>query len=138
MTSRERILAVLEGRAPDRVPLTTWCFGFCPAEHLKWDRDGKRVDYWYSERLAHIHTLPGGWSLEDDFRRAEALASLGVDDALEISVPWSVSPEVSFKESRIEAGQGARDSRYPVVVREYQTPEGVETMIEAWKDGYRG
>ena len=28
MTSKERILAALNGEPADHVPLTTWCFGF--------------------------------------------------------------------------------------------------------------
>lgn len=111
MTSRERILAVLNGRAPDHVPLTTWCFGFQPPPRLRWG-DAK---YWYTLRLEHLHTLPQPWTLEDDFRRVRAWRSLGVDDFLEISVPWSVAPEVTWKEQLLP------DS---VMLREYATPAG--------------
>ena len=60
---------------------------------------GKKSNYWYTKRLEFIHTLPQEWSLEDDFKRALAWQSLGVDDVLDVSVPWSMSPEVTWKDS---------------------------------------
>ncbi len=118
MTSRERILSVLHGRTPDHVPLTTWCFGLPAPPHLCWEAEGRRRDYWYSLRLEHLHTLPQPWTLEDDFRRVLTWRSLGVDDWLEVSIPWSSHPEVTWEDSRRE-GDG-----YPVLTREYQTPAG--------------
>ena len=38
-----------------------------------------------------------------------------------MSVPWSVHPEVSWKDSKIEPHSS---EKYPVIVREYQTPTG--------------
>ena len=67
MTSKERILAAINGRPADHVPLTTWCFGFPAPEHLQWETNGRKVSYWYSQRLEHIHTLPQPWELEDEF-----------------------------------------------------------------------
>ncbi len=121
MTSRERILAACEGRAADHVPLTTWCFGLQPPAHLRWEREGQPRDYWYSMRMEHLHRTAVPWTLEDDFARVRAWRSLGVDDMLDVSVPWSMSPEVCFADSVISAGPGAR---YPVLVREYDTPAG--------------
>ena len=85
MTCRERILACCNGRKPDHVPLTTWCFGFKPKKELTWEKSGKPVKHWYSLRMEHIHTLPESWDLQDDFRRVLAWQSLGVDDILDVS-----------------------------------------------------
>lgn len=118
MTSRQRILATLSGRTPDRIPLTTWCFGLPAPQHLRWAVEGRVRDYWYSLRMEHLHTLPQPWTLEDDFRRVLAWQSLGIDDWLEVSIPWSVHPEVTWSDSR-EHTDGC-----PVLLREYQTPAG--------------
>ena len=121
MTSRERIMAAWAGEPADHLPLTTWSFGFSPPPHLRWERDGRPINYWYSVRLEHIHTLPEPWELADDFKRAATWLSLGVDDILDVSVPWSTDPEVTWTDSAIPAGE---QYRYPVLVREYQTPAG--------------
>ena len=63
MNSRERINAVLNGKAPDHTPLTTRCFGFKPPTELSWKREGRRIEYWYSLRMEHLHTLPQPWML---------------------------------------------------------------------------
>jgi len=124
MTSKERILAACRGEPADHAPLTAWCFGFPAPEHLKWQTNGRDVPYWYTKRLEHIHTLPEPWELEDEFKRAHAWLSLGIDDVLEVSVPWATGPEVTYTDSRLEAGAAAGDPDYPVLVREYQTPVG--------------
>jgi len=125
MTSKDRILAALNGEPADHVPLTTWCFGFPAPEHLRWLAGGKPVTHWYSKRLEHIHTLPQPWELEDEFKRAEAWLSLGMDDVLEVSVPWSQDPAVTWKDSVIPPGAPGGDERYAVMVREYHTPSGL-------------
>jgi len=117
MNCRERLLAAWSGTSPDHVPLTTWCFGFAPPAQLRWRKEDREVPFWYSLRMEHIHTLPQGWELEDDIRRAEAWLSLGLDDVLEVSVPWGVDPGVRYTDSR---SGGDR----PVLVRTYQTPAG--------------
>ena len=121
MTSRERILAALNGESSDHVPLTTWCFGFSPPKDIRWQSDGREVKYWYSKRMEHIHTMPQPWSLEDDFRRADALLSLGIDDILEVSVPWGQDTAVTWRDSHVQAGSVDRS---PVFVRQYETPSG--------------
>lgn len=121
MNSKERILAAIEDRRPDHTPLTTWCFGVAPPEHLRWERDGKPVTYWYSKRMEHIHTLPQEWTLEDDFRRVEQWLELGIDDILDVSVPWSQDPQVTLTDSVVPAGK--MDS-CPVLVRDYKTSSG--------------
>jgi hypothetical protein len=71
--------------------------------------------------MEHLHTTTVPWTLADDFRRARAWASLGVDDLLEVSVPWGLDPEVNCTDSVIPAGaQGP----YALLVREYRTPSG--------------
>jgi hypothetical protein len=124
MTSKERILSALNGQKADYAPLTTWCFGFHPPEDLRWTNNGKEVNYWYTKRLEHIHTLPQEWTLEDDFKRALAWQSIGVDDVLELSVPWSMHPGVTWKDSVIGPGEEGGNEQYPVMVRDYSTPGG--------------
>jgi hypothetical protein len=124
MTSKERILCALNGKTPDHIPFTTWCFGFKPPENLVWTNNGKKVNYWYTKRLEFLHTLPQEWSLEDDFKRALAWLSLGIDDVLEVTIPWSTSPEVTWSDSIIPPGGEGGDTQYPVMVREYVTPLG--------------
>jgi hypothetical protein len=72
--------------------------------------------------LEHIHTLPQPWELEDDFQRVLAWQSLGLDDILDVSVPWSVDAGVTWQDKQLRAGE--LDSHYPVLVREYETPSG--------------
>jgi hypothetical protein len=121
LTSRERLLAAWTGKGYDHPPLTAWCFGFRAPPHLRWRKKGRDVRFWYSMRMEHIHTLSEPWDLQDDFRRVEAWQSIGVDDLLEVSVPWSLDPAVTWKDSLVPA-TGAE--AYPVLVREYETPSG--------------
>jgi hypothetical protein len=106
------------------VPLTTWSFGFRAPPGLGWRTDGRDIPYWYSLRLEHIHTLPYPWTVEDEFRRALAWRSLGVDDVLDVSMPWSQAPEVAVRDRVLAAGAAGGDPRYPVLEREYDTPAG--------------
>lgn len=122
MTSLERIVAAWTGKKGDHVPLTTWAFGLNPSAELQWEAEGVKREFWYSMRLEHIHTLPQPWELEDDFRRVAAWQSIGVDDILDVSVPWSSDPEVTWKDSASPAGE--MDPTRPVLVRDYETPSG--------------
>jgi hypothetical protein len=123
MNSKERLLAVWNGKPIDHIPLTFQCFGNPVPKHLRWDSGDQHseVRRWYTKRLEHIHTLPVSWTLEDDFKRVQAWISLGVDDLVDVSIPWSVHPEVRWTNSRHEA-EGAKP--YPVLTREYHTPMG--------------
>lgn len=122
MTSRERLLAAWNGQSVDHVPLTTWSFGFRAPPQLLWSRDGVARRFWYTGRLEHLHTLPQPWTVEDDFQRVRAWQSLGVDDVLDVSVPWSSDPAVSHTD--FELPRGAADPEYPVRIRDYRTPSG--------------
>jgi hypothetical protein len=121
MTSKERILAAINGKPADHVPLTTWCFGFPAPKHLQWSKNGKPVAYWFSKRMEHLHTLPEPWDLADDFKRVEAWLSLGIDDIIDVSVPWSLGSDVTFSDLLIPAG---KIDSYPVLERLYRTPAG--------------
>jgi len=115
MDSRTRLLTAIKGDEPDHVPLYCWYFGFTPPEYLRWITAGEEILHWYTMRLEHIHTLPQPWDLEQDFKRVDKLLSIGLDDILEISVPWSLHPDVKVRDSR-EAD---------LLCREYDTPAGV-------------
>ena len=121
MTSKQRILAAINGTPTDHIPLTTWCFGFPAPKHLQWSKNGKPVKYWFSKRMEHLHTLPEPWDLSDDFKRVEAWLSLGIDDIVDVSVPWSVGPGVTWSDLLIPAG---KIDSYPVLERLYSTPAG--------------
>lgn len=121
MTSKERIFACWNGTPPDYVPLTTQSFGFKPKPSLTWKKRGKTVTHWYSQRMEHIHLLPEPWDIDDDFMRVLAWRSLGVDDILDVSIPWSMNSTVTWEDSLVPP---ASESGYPVMVREYDTPSG--------------
>lgn len=121
MTSKERLLSVWSGREPDHIPLTTQCFGFKAKNELTWERNGKPVTHWYTKRLEHIHTLPQNWDLEDDFERILIWRSLGLDDIIDVSIPWSIDPKVTWKDCVIPI---PNEYNSPVMVREYITPSG--------------
>ena len=124
MNSRERIQAVLNGKPPDHTPLTTWCFGLKPEPGLTWEQKGRSIEYWYSLRMEHLHTLPQPWNLDDELRRVQAWQSLGVDDVIDVSIPWSMSSEVTYRDTTLNPGDNAGDTEYPVMLREYKTPAG--------------
>ncbi len=115
-------MAVLNGCRPDHIPLTTWCFGVTPPPALRWRTGGQEVRYWSTLRLEHLHTLAQPWTLDDDFKRVLAWRSLGVDDWLEVSVPWSLEAGVTWTDSDVPVG--VLDPRYPVMIRDYATPDG--------------
>lgn len=121
MTSKERISACCNGRKPDYIPLITQCFGYKPKKELTWEKKGKRLNHWYTMRLEHIHTLPQDWDIYDDFKRVLAWKSLGIDDIMDISVPWSIDPEVRWTDTVIPI---SKDNNSPIMIREYTTPAG--------------
>ena len=122
MTSRERITAAWEGKSHDHVPLTTWCFGFEPPQELKWSKDGQPVNYWYTTRVERTSVLSEPWDVEDDFKRILAWKSLGIDDVLEVSVPWGMGREVTWKDFTAESQERGG---VPSMTREYSTPSGI-------------
>lgn len=121
MTSRERMLTAIAGERPDHVPLYSWVFGFLAPEHLRWQQDGRDVPYWYTMRMEHLHTLPQPWDVTQDFRRVERWLELGVDDVLDVSVPWSSDPRVTVSDW-VEPPTAAEPC--PLLHRHYETPAG--------------
>ena len=69
------------------------------------------------EIMAALRTPGSGcpWDLEQDFKRVDKLLSIGLDDILEVSVPWSLHPDVEVRDS--QDGD--------TLFREYDTPAGV-------------
>jgi len=122
MTSKERMLTTILREEPDRAPLYAWMFGFSAPEHLRWQEHDREVPHWYTMRLEHIHTLPEPWSIAQDFRRVERVLGLGLDDVLEVSVPWSLHPDVDVRDWQ-EPPSG--EEPYPLLCRAYRTPAGV-------------
>jgi len=69
--------------------------------------------------MEHIHTLPQPWNIEDDFMRAKTWRSLGVDDLIDVSIPWSTADEVICRQESKTNGEEAA-----VLWSEYVTPAG--------------
>jgi hypothetical protein len=114
MDSRTRLLTAIKGEKPDHLPLYCWVFGVAPPKYLRWDENV----YWYTMRLEHIHTLPEHWGVNQDFKRVDRFLSIGLDDVLDISVPWSVHPDVKIRDWQEQS------EPYPLICREYETPAG--------------
>ena len=100
MRSRERLLSVVKAEKPDHIPLYCWVFGVAAPRHLRWIQKGREVIHWYTMRLEHIHALPEPWDVKQDFERVNRWLSLGLDDVLDVSVPWSVHSDVKVRDWR--------------------------------------
>ena len=122
MDSRMRLLTAISGEEPDHVPLYCWVFGFKAPKNLRWTEKGREVTHWYTMRLEHIHTLPKKWDIQQDFLRVDRWLSLGLDDVLDVSVPWSVHPDVKIRDWQQPPSP---QSSYTILCREYDTPAGV-------------
>lgn len=122
MRSRERLLSVIKGEKPDHIPLYCWVFGFTAPKRLRWIQKGREVIHWYTMRLEHIHTLPEPWDVKQDFERVDRWLSLGLDDILDVSVPWSVHPEVTIRDWRKPP---STEEPYSLLCRKYNTPAGI-------------
>jgi hypothetical protein len=122
MNSRERLLAAIGGGTPDHVPLVCRVFGF-PAPPGTAPTNGRPSSpFWYTMRLEHIHTLPCAWDVQRDFQRVQAWLSLGIDDVLEVSPPWSIDPRVAIRDYEEPIPNGPETV---ASCREYTTPDGV-------------
>ncbi len=126
MDSRTRLLTAIMGDEPDHVPLYCWVFGFTPPEYLRWTSAGREILHWYTMRLEHIHTLPQSWDIQQDFNRVDRFLSIGLDDVLDVSVPWSIHPDV-----RVRDWTKPPSSFEPraLLCREYETPAGTLTHV---------
>jgi hypothetical protein len=88
MTSRERLLTAISLQEADRVPI---CFrNVAPLEHL--------------------------W--RNAFERVTALATLGVDDKLQVALPWAFHPDVRVRLWR------EQDERGEILCKGIETPAG--------------
>jgi hypothetical protein len=125
MTSRQRMLSAIRREQPDHVPLYAWVFGFCAPPHLRWSEGNQSINYWYTQRLEHLHTLPQPWDVTQDFKRVDAWLSLGMDDVLDVSIPWGISDRVTIHDTALPAGSCGVE--HPQLIREYQTPDGILT-----------
>jgi hypothetical protein len=135
MTSRERMIAAIRHQTPDHTPLYAWVFGFAAPPHLRWSEAGHPVKHWYTGRMEHLHTLPKPWDVGQDFKRVDAWLSIGMDDVLDVSVPWGQSERVTYCDMTIPAGANLgtiaahapaahTPTDHPLLVREYHTPAG--------------
>ena len=122
MRSRERLLSVIKGEKPDHIPLYCWVFGFTAPRHLRWIQKNHEGIHWYTMRLEHIHTLPEPWDVKQDFERVNRWLSLGLDDVLDVSVPWGVHPDVKARDWHEPP---SAEEPYSLLCREYDTPAGV-------------
>ena len=116
MNSRDRLTAAWNGQKADHVPLTNWCFGITPPNEFLWSRDGRDVTHWYSGRMEFLHEIPGGWTAEDEISRFRMWRRFGIDDMLEISLPWGRNPTVEMSDEF--------DASTAEMTRTYITPEG--------------
>lgn len=126
MNSRERLVAAIQHEKPDHLPMYCMCFGFTAPPNLRWQSNGREVPHWFTMRLEHIHTLPEPWSVKDDLQRVLHWQSLGLDDALDVSPPWGMHPEVTFRDWQEPPTATEQHWR---LCREYQTPAGVMRHI---------
>lgn len=122
MDSRERLLAAIRLQKPDHVPLYCWCFGVQPPPSLRWQRNGQEVAHWFTGRLEHIHTLPAPWTVDDDLERVLRWRQLGVDDVIDISVPWGIDPAVRIRDWQEPP---TATEPYRRLCRAYDTPAGI-------------
>ena len=129
--SRERMLAAIRRQEVDHIPLYAWVFGFRPPAQLRWSEAGSPVEFWYTQRMEHLHTLPVAWDVTQDFKRVDAWLSLGIDDVLDVSVPWGQDERVTHREWLLPPGAALETPNtppvsgdVPLLVREYQTPGG--------------
>jgi len=122
MRSRERLLSVIRGEKPDYIPLHCGVVGWTAPKHLRWTREGREVVNWQTMRFEHIHTLSEPWDVKQDFKRVDRWLSLGLDDVLDISVPWNVHPAVQIRDWREPPSD---KEPCTLLHREYNTPAGV-------------
>jgi hypothetical protein len=140
MSSRERLLAAIGQQETDHVPLYAWVFGFQPPAHLRWgvqNQPGQPVAHWYTQRMEHLHTLPQAWDTAQDFKRVDAWLSLGLDDVLDVSVPWGMDARVTYRDDSLPPGAAlpaglVTNGEHPLLLREYSTPSGA--ALHAVKD----
>jgi len=113
MTSKERLIATIKHEKTDYIPLYFKIHGFKPPSEIAW---------------------------KDQYERARRLLSIGLDDILFIHSPVArndyagmgdptrFDKNIKTKVSVIHA----KNEEYPLLVKEYDTPEGILRQ-EVWK-----
>ena len=120
MNSRERLLAAIQGKAPDYVPLSFMIFSALRAE---------RKD-WFGGLEAQLEL---GLDPVADLMSLAPSAPTGHSDAP--GIPVRFPPDVTVRQWK-DTASGAR---YPVLHKEYETPRGTLSVAvnqtDDWKDG---
>ena len=120
MNSRERMLAAIRGERPDYVPLSFMIFAALRAERNDW---AGRLEAQLELGLDPVADVMG----------LVPAAASGHPDAP--GVPVSLPPDVQVRQWK----ESPPDARYPVLHKEYETPEGTLSVAvnqtDDWKDG---
>jgi uroporphyrinogen-III decarboxylase len=123
MTSRERLLAAMEHRPVDHVPLL--------------------LRFWWLS--GETDNIPFDW--RDEVARVEATTALGLDDTLLLQPPLGyvedyIAEEALGVRSRVELlppEDGQAYPAYPLLKKIYETPEGpLQTVVQLSEDWPRG
>lgn len=120
MTSRERLLAAMEHRPVDHVPLL-----------LRF--------WWLGGDIEHI---PFNW--RDEIQRVEATTALGLDDTLLLQPPLGYVEDYIVErapgvQSRVELLPAEDRQAYPSLKKTYLTPDGpLQTVVQLSEDWPRG
>jgi uroporphyrinogen-III decarboxylase len=120
MNSRERLLAAIEHRPVDHVPLLVrfWSLG------------------------GETDNIPFNW--RDEIQRVEATTALGLDDTLLLQPPLGyvedyIAERALGVRSHIELLPDEDDQAYPCLKKTYATPEGpLQTIVQLSEDWPRG
>ncbi len=120
MTSRERLLAAMEHRPVDHVPLLLrfWSLG------------------------GETDNIPFNW--RDEIQRVEATTALGLDDTLLLQPPLGyvedyIAERAPGVRSQVELLPAEESQAYPCLKKTYITPDGpLQTIIQLSEDWPRG
>ncbi len=116
LTSRERMLLAINHEEADHVPL--WI-------NFGWEMNAPRTVNLFPERWSLFFPEP---SWDTQFDRCHELLGLGLDDMLTISPP---PPSIHSDVTTTFRSSKSVDDRYPVLTKEYHTPEGT-LKTEIW------
>jgi uroporphyrinogen-III decarboxylase len=120
MNSRERLLAAMEHRPVDHVPLL--------------------LRFWWLG--GDIENIPFNW--RDEIQRVEATTALGLDDTLLLQPPLGYVEDYIVErapgvESSVELLPAEDEQAYPCLKKTYHTPDGpLQTIVQLSEDWPRG